>query len=93
MFLYFIRVKDQFINAFEEKLIKISEVRRVQQVSVLGNPAKAEAGYRMPATGGHNTMLIVLVREQGCVQVEGLLKASSTFGMHFHSEHYEVVEK
>ena len=76
-FLYFIRIKDPFVSTFENKLKAVAGVERIEQVSVLGGPAKAERGFQH--VGREHTMLIVRVQgEHSVPEVEKILEAGKT---------------
>lgn len=89
-FLYFIRIKDSFVGTFENKLKNIVGVIRIEQVSVLGGPIKAERGFQIGATREH-TMLIVRVQgERQIPDVEKILEAGKTLDAIYQYEQLKL---
>src|SRR6185503_10260655 len=92
MFLYFIRLKDQFVGTSEGKLKDVAGVVRIEQVSVLGGPTKQERGFQMTATRQH-TMLIVRVQgERSVADIEKILDAGKTLDAIYQHEFLKLAD-
>lgn len=89
--LYFIRVRDQFVHTFEDKLKSLHGVLRIEQVSVLGGPAKAENTFRI-AAGREHTMLIVRALNNACDEVEKILDAGKLLDAVYQFEKCPLAE-
>lgn len=95
MMIFFIRVQDPFVRTLEQKLVKTTNVTRVEQVSVHGGPAKSERGFTAP--GIEHTMLIVRVagtsdKDLGPIGVRQLLDAAKTLDAIYGYESVQSVE-